>query len=504
MRKLIFPLTELRDDASLEQQTDGVVPEYQILPWPTNDQFEPVVFIGQLSLRQFIQLTSAIDVGRDIAYPDESSQIWLDWVRFIEGFVTVDCADVLTCILNDPAIMEAIIEKLIGAGFSKNGSVPPAENIGDERFPPSERQSDIKELQNCNLDALWGGIRSGIVKYLDDTARTLLEDLIVQQDKAERAALFIESLPVFGEVAASAILNVTESAEDLLNLFNGYSSESSLDQIACDLFQLCCSQCRYPTFDEVFDYYRNLGIQDFTDFAQVTANLLIDYLIGSSQATQQAAYFTIIAAGVLVPLYLETKVKNLLGGKKQLEIWANVGEDFASDNWNVLCGGCVQQSWEVMFDFTQSQNGFDFSEYCTLNDVGTYVLTEGFKTIGNLRDTNCTLKSGWRIVDIGYLLTGSNSTITEVSVNYDVTKGNGFTQLLVSLTDRVVGGTQGDVIIMNKTPLADGTNLTETVVVNQSVNKPRIRIRLWAQETSGGGTGTIKSVTIKGTGDNPF
>ncbi len=347
MRRLIFPLTELRDDASLEQQTDGVVPEYQILPWPTNDQFEPVVFIGQLSLRQFIQLTSAIDVGRDIAYPDESSQIWLDWVRFIEGFVTVDCADVLTCILNDPAIMEAIIEKLIGAGFSKNGSVPPAENIGDERFPPSERQSDIKELQNCNLDALWGGIRSGIVKYLDDTARTLLEDLIVQQDKAERAALFIESLPIFGEIASTAILNVTEAAEDLLNLYNGYSSESALDQIACDLFQLCCSQCRYPTFQEVFDYYRNLGIQNFADFSQVTANLLIDYLIGSSQAAQQAAYFTIIAAGVLVPLYFETKVKDFIGGKKQLEIWANVGEDFASDNWNVLCGGCNAPSCET-------------------------------------------------------------------------------------------------------------------------------------------------------------
>jgi len=211
--------------------------------------------------------------------------------------------------------------------------------------------SEAKELVDCNLDELWSGIYF-MVQQLDSVGRDWLEQAVSSGDKWQRAASIAKNIPIIGSLAETALEQLAEVAQDLLNLYNAYSTEVVLQEIACDLFELVCAECRYPTFDEIQSYYAQNSTITGGNLAEISLKAMVDFLIGSSLAISQLAYHTIISM-VLFTLYIGSTFVGLRG-QRWIPIWLDNGEEYANDEWQVLCDGCGETIWSYELDLTQT------------------------------------------------------------------------------------------------------------------------------------------------------
>lgn len=392
-RYLPFPL---QDSAGLSAETPADEQTTQ-LSWSTNDNDEKICIVLELSLNEYVALASAIDVGMDIAYNQDAVKIWWIWNR---AFTMDLCTQIADCI-NTNATTQAAIINLNNSTGSINADVIDSESPEyTNRFTPSASSQEILDLPGCDKDKLWAGIRDGIVSRLDDNARNFLEEITAQADQVERAAGIIARIPLVGEVVAETIKQFSEIAPDLLNLFNAYSSLDHMDDIACDLFEMVCADCRYPTFDEVIDYYANFGISGIEDYRTLALKAVTDLLIGSALIAAQVCYFTII----LYEMYILAlgSLFNKYRGIRSLEIWASFAEDSPNDNWMILCDGCAAAGFAYYVDFTSA-------------DLGAYTIEEGTHAVG----TGVTSVWNGTVTATNVLLTLSESwSIKRFAVKY--------------------------------------------------------------------------------------
>lgn len=416
-RKLPYPLllpntiSEVTPDDEIVYFTPDLFPQ---------DPDEKILVGLNLSLNDYVTLASAIDVGRDIAYNEQSISVWQLWVSILrQASGMFDCTDVADC-LNDPVVFNVLINN---AEFVENlvnnqefyetivqnpllfpDNIDPAETTGSQRLP--DYQEPIRELpEPCDLDELWAGIRE-MVERIDEQGRDLLEDLANLNDKAERIKGLIDLVPLLGDIIADVANFFTETIPDLLNAYNAYSSTSAMDVIACDLFQLVCNECRYPTYEEVFNYYGNLGAEGIPNF-QVATYLALWTGVKVVSAVPAPVYFSVNAWQVFT--YGFGGLWNGSYGKNTFNIWASFGEEFANDNWQVLCGACLEctnynflideQGWGtfVLLDnrgygiwddgwIDQDRQGASNSRYLTIREVdsGTFDGMNSVSMIYNL------------------------------------------------------------------------------------------------------------------------
>lgn len=271
-----------------------------------------------------------------------------------------DCGSIVDCIENNQATQDALT-----AFNDENGTFNPdyisienTENntIMDTRFPPDKRDDPIKPPpSDCDLDEIWSGIYF-MVEKLDTRGRDWLEEIVAKVDKWERAAEFLGTVPVVGELAENVIGAFIDVVPDLLELYNSFSTEEHLQDIACSLFELVCADCRYPTYDETMNYYAGFGIDGIEDWANIGLKVMVDYLTGSSTLAALVVYHTVITFQLYI-LYLGSTFFGLRG-KKWLAIWLDNGEEFANDEWEVLCDGCANAVWCYEWDFLTSNGDF--------------------------------------------------------------------------------------------------------------------------------------------------
>lgn len=379
---------------------------------PDND--EKINIVLNLSLNEFVAIASSIDVGSDIAYGDDRNLIWWTWVRsFIGTAATMTCEDVADCIEGEIAEGNTTLINSLTQNNIANGTGGNYNRVnGDittvlDRNSPLSLQEEINPEFECNLDALWGGIRHGIVERLDDTARDLLEDLAVINDIPQRFQAFIDVIPVLGDIAEGIVTLATEVIPDILNLYNSYSSEAILDEIACDLFAMVCDECRYPTFEELYNYYSTLGYELSAMNAQTLAPLMqkIAGMIGALQPSS-VVYHSMITFQ-LFTLYLQAEWNGNAGVGAILK-FAKIGEDFASNNWFDLCDSCDNPYRIKIWDLTQSENTtYRAASYPTTSGHGIYVAGTGWipQQLGaegnGFISVGIPLKPEWRIRAIG-------------------------------------------------------------------------------------------------------
>lgn len=375
--------------------------------WQTSDNDELVSITLTLSLNEYVALASAIDVGRDIAYGGASLAIWWIWVRSINPMAFCDQVD--NCITTNLTTQIAINNTLLSNGIVNPDQIQPVEPQMNNRFPSSSRNQDVSTPPaSCDKDKLWTGTLE-MVTRLDDLARDFLEGVIASNDKAERVANVIDIVPIFGDIAADIITLFTDVAPDLLNAYNAHSSVIQLEENACSLFELVCNECRYPTYDEMFSHYSNLGISGVEDLTNYGVTAAMDFMIGSNGLANAVVWYTAQSVA-LYTLYLGATYANRRG-TKWLSIWANIGEDAPNNGWELLCSGC-QPQWCYETDFT---TGSKFGTYANNTDEGTW---NGF---------------GWNDSDLG---SGQHSVltirldfptpayVTSVEVWYEITGAN--------------------------------------------------------------------------------
>lgn len=364
-RKLPYPLSTTLQPIA-ETPNDGT-PQQVISGFP--DETTKVAITMTLSLDEYVALATAVDVGRDIAFGEDSELIWWIWCRaFSEGTV-MSCEDIADCIDTSEEVQNAIttnynitIELLMQNANSGVGDIPSIDSamstiMNTPQAIGASKDEPIKDLPQCDLNKLWAGIRDGIVQRLDDNARSVLEWLVSKADVAERATALIGAIPIFGSMAQAVLDQMVELAPDMLNLFEAYSSIANMDEIACEIFGLVCAECRYPTYEEVFSYYASAGITGINDLDDIVIAAATDLLFASTDLAALAFYHTIVAYELLV-LALGSKFYGYSGNNAVFTM-ASLGEDFSNDNWLTLCDTCNEDYQLWTWDFvTQGQGEF--------------------------------------------------------------------------------------------------------------------------------------------------
>lgn len=387
-RRLPYPLL---NPLSTNQDTPDETIDFNVVNVFPIDPDEKIDIKINLSLNEYVAIASAVDVGRDIAFSEDTTLIWWLWNRIFKGLAgsSMSCEDIADCIETSTEVQDAITtnQNIIISNLMETANSgidnPKVEADTDTILTlqtqgaiGTDKIDEIKELANCNLDALWAGIRDGIVQRLDDNARSVLEYLVSKADLGQRATALIGAIPIFGSMAKSVLDQMVELAPDMLNLFESYSSIGNMDEIACEIFGLVCSECRYPTYDEVFQYYASAGVTGFTDIDDLVIAAATDLLFGSTELAALAFYHTMIAYELLI-LYMGSKFYGFSGSAAIITM-ASLGEDFANDNWELLCSSCNDPYRVKVWDFTQSPSPANPTTGHGLGAQGTYIAGKGW------------------------------------------------------------------------------------------------------------------------------
>lgn len=335
-RDLSYPL-----DRSLVAET--ITPNDIIVnhpfSWPSTDNDEQVTVTMTLSLNEYIALSSCIDVGDDIAFGENAILLWQIWVRMLN---TMDfCEQVQNCVETNVNVQNSINTVIVQTGQSNPDSLgnTPEDVTGNDRLPDADILP-VYEPPSCELDALWAGIRE-MVDRIDQNGRDVLEDLAVINDKIQQVSEIIDLVPLLGDVIKDIGDLFTEQLPDLLNAYNAASSPSFLDNVACDLFEMVCDECRYPTFDEVINYFGSLSYFSIPAFNTLNYVALWDLIKTVTGVTPEALWYSINVWQCITLAFNATFKQGY--GTKSFAIWASFGEDNPNDNWMILCDGCGEQ-----------------------------------------------------------------------------------------------------------------------------------------------------------------
>jgi len=343
-RLLSYPLRHsLVPETSIEDNTAPQSP----LNWPTSDNDELVTVTLTLSLNEYIALSSCIDVGDDIAYGENAILLWYIWVRSINSMEL--CEQVADCIDTSTVVQNSINTTVINKGSVNPNTINSETTILTDRIPQPEI-TPIAETSSdpCDLDAIWAGIRS-MVERIDGNGRDILEDLSVINDKIQQWGELIDLVPILGDTIKDIGDLFTEQLPDMLNAYNAASSPTFLDNVACDLFAMVCEDCRYPTFDEILEYFGSHSYVAFPTIATTSYAALWQIIKLVSIGVPEALWYTINAWQCITLAF-----DGIFGrsyGRRSFEIWASFGEDNPNDNWIILCDGCPEPPYEILFDF---------------------------------------------------------------------------------------------------------------------------------------------------------
>lgn len=268
--------------------------------------------------------------------PEEAAAVAYDvYQEWLSGECSLNCEDVLACV-------QTVIEDIIAQGTINVNTV----NIDDstvieQRFDATARSTAILPPPDaCNKDELWAGILE-IATRIDENGRDWWETIVAQADTLSRIAEAIALVPLFGDLIGEGLELLIDIAPTMRDQYAAYSTQSVIEAIACDLFQLVCNECRYPTYQEVYDYYSGNSALGATHWEELALKALVDVVIGTELASAGIIYYTtnilqlwVLAAGAQ---WLDTH------GVQFVALWAGLGSSDPSDAWELLCGPCGEE-----------------------------------------------------------------------------------------------------------------------------------------------------------------
>jgi hypothetical protein len=254
--------------------------------------------------------------------------IYTDWL--VGDCMT--CQDVIQCVPE------------LSAGLERDGVInpnsvdPDDSTVVDARFPSELRAENIlADPALCDMDAVWSAVLE-IATRIDAGGRDFWETAAGETDAIERIGQIVALVPLFGDVIGEGLQLLSDSAPDMLTQYNSYSSQSVIEEIACDIFSMVCNDCRYPTFQELYDYFAGNSALGQERWEELALQAVVDILLGVGQAGPGMVYFTTNIVQLWVLSLAGTWVRSV--GVNMLPIWARVGAADPTDAWELLCDGC--------------------------------------------------------------------------------------------------------------------------------------------------------------------
>jgi hypothetical protein len=265
--------------------------------------------------------------------PEECAAIAFGiYEEWLSGECSVDCEDVIACI-------QPLIDDIVRQGTYNVNQVDASDTtVIETRFSTAERNAAIlPPPSGCDLDELWAGILE-IVTRIDANGRDFWEVVQAQTDTLDRIGSIIALVPLFGDIVGEGLQLLADVAPTMYAKYVAYSSQEVIEGIACDLFQLVCAECRYPSYQEVFDYLAGNSALGVAHWEEIGWQALVDVLIGTSTSSNAIVYFTTNIVQAWVLSGLATWISTY--GVKFIALWAGIGAAVPSDAWELICGEC--------------------------------------------------------------------------------------------------------------------------------------------------------------------
>lgn len=476
IRPIRYPLNRSND---LESDTPNTPPIENLTldNWVTSDPDERVPIVLEVSLNEYVALATCVDVGRDIAYGDNSIYLWWIWVRSLLGMDLCDL--VLNCVLTNEDIQQAIANYSLGSAI--NGNSQEIQTVLDSEI--------LSNQGSCDNDNIYG-MTVQLVKFVNSINEDILELFVNAPFAAARLGDIVEAIPGIGQLPFDDALQFADNfLEDINDAYQAAYTVSLEIDMACDLFCIAQENGCSLTWEQVRDYYAD-KVQialDTTDFLQFIEDVIANNWIGTTTVYVMYYLFfqTLIFGGEILGQNF-TKITNLIAS-----MFNDPDPDWST---NCDCGWIYTQDWLTTQDNWVAQIGGTAATWS--NGVG------------------------WSSVDIS---TGSpdpyrrisaiqidipSTPIDSVKLTYNLTKGT-----------ILLGSANGLSIVVKKANLLDVRHdLTFDELVNgngqveiflpDEPDVTQIRLSLSSSYSNNNqdysGVSKLVSVEVRGTGTNPF
>lgn len=459
-RRLPYPLTYEADMVANTPENPAVV--FQSLEdWPTANPDERIRVVFDLSLNEYVALASSVDVGRDIAYGENSVYIWWIWCRMVVALNI--CDDVADCIENSAAVQQAL-----GAWFANQNSTNAAASMNAQRLEDMAAGLGA----SCDEDAWWGASLA-LVQRLNRANEDALEQLESATNPLDFASSVIGSVPVLDELGVDAILGWAEFLQD--NIAENYLAQYTTayeEEVACDLFCIALENCEL-TAEQMFDYF----------FARVGSSIswasllqdVLGYLIGRTWSGTQIADFMMLS---------QIGFRRLLGrftgdylAFNDIAMSVRLGLNNPSSDWEIICDDCPEV-WSfvgLIGDPMPDDTDYLFGTISMDNEA----------VVGEL--------DGWRKAYVRFDF-ATDTTITYLSAQYQIeqTSPANFGQTVRGLLD------SSQVAVAQDLGLPHGTPVTGTVEWEGEELVDAIEWRANGQSIA-----NLLRVEVRGTGTRP-
>lgn len=383
-RKLPYPLYNQVSNSN-EVSKDGLV--LNPVQWP-EDSTERIPIILSVSLDEWNAIASSVDVGADIAYPEQYVSLWWMLTRNLVYSMSI-CALMIDCIMNDTDVQEALVDTL-----SQN-----------ETFQQFVKESAIRATKGqivgpvvptgCDNSAVAGRVIQ-LTDILDTNNQDFLEIVEVGTNDEERVSLLLAAIPGISESPVDEILDLFQGfLENFQENYNAAVTLSWKNEVSEDLYCLAKQNedCTL-SYEEVFNYFNeragsNLSIQSIiTNIVQFVINgdFSTDDLIASGMYAIQLAF--IVAGRDFYGLNIPT-----IGAVVRDAIPSSAWED-----WDE-CAEPPSGDWVILpavdNPFTPTQpSGTITSQDATQVTVAASLGSDGTYRVALKHTTGCTTISG--------------------------------------------------------------------------------------------------------------
>lgn len=299
-----------------EADCEGKTP--QTISGPDN------LVILRVSFEEWEKLFSSTYTGADICYPEESDSVRWILQRAVECPVDI-CELIINCINNNPATMQAIIDKL-------KESEEFNDYLTERALGVTSGGAGGTVMESCDNSILAGQIIEAI-DTMDTTNADFLQQVELGTNDEERVVAIISGIPGAGVLPADEILDAIQRL--LEDFTENYASAVTLewkDEVSRDLYCLAKQdpECKL-TFAQIFEYFQNRAgstlslqsiLQNIFEFL-VNGDFGTDELVASGMFALQVGFMVAggTFAGMNIPLL--TAIARDAEPSNRWETWAS-------------------------------------------------------------------------------------------------------------------------------------------------------------------------------------
>jgi len=335
-RPLHFPLNR-NDDIESETPNIPEIDLISLLDWQTSDPTERVDIVLKLSLDEYVALATCIDVGRDIAYGNNSIYLWWLWCRSLQT-VSI-CNSIIDCINDqDSGVADAITALIAGGSYESS-----------REYGQSQNNSDLSSALNptCDLDILYGQARQ-LVDYLDELNTDFFEIYEVASNTYEFIAEVVGDITFIDETSIDAALAWVEFINN--SIAENYAAQVTVaykEEVACEIFCKAQDNDCAITPKILFDIFKDRLSASVTIESVIWDTL--DFLAGGSWSGSQIADFMFFSQ-----IALRSQLGKYFGkiAYQDIQTRLSIYSNDPDPDWVTVCDTCIHEICFDMTDFT--------------------------------------------------------------------------------------------------------------------------------------------------------